>query len=210
MTFEGPGLLIDERLTDWCASHIAATELTRCDGGKTCKRQMTYLARNPLIHFAVAMIPPNVLKCSYPYSKRLPQHVLRDRGVPAWVARHADPTHLVLFQDSPADDAARVPVRAERLRGIAAHDQDAPASVRSPQPCQVIPEHPFRLQPASRDDRHRHEPGLPDRPRRAHPHRHVLAVQEPHVEPGTRRDDGASALKSADFLPPHAQGSFPE
>jgi haloalkane dehalogenase len=30
MTFEGPGLLIDERLTSWCASHIAALEIVAC------------------------------------------------------------------------------------------------------------------------------------------------------------------------------------
>jgi haloalkane dehalogenase len=30
MTFEGPGLLIDGRLTDWCANHIAALETVAC------------------------------------------------------------------------------------------------------------------------------------------------------------------------------------
>jgi haloalkane dehalogenase len=30
MTFEGPGLLIDESLTDWCATHIAALEIVSC------------------------------------------------------------------------------------------------------------------------------------------------------------------------------------
>jgi haloalkane dehalogenase len=30
MTFEGPGLIIDERVTGWCASHIAALEIVAC------------------------------------------------------------------------------------------------------------------------------------------------------------------------------------
>jgi haloalkane dehalogenase len=30
LTFEGPGLIIGERLTDWCASHIAALEIVPC------------------------------------------------------------------------------------------------------------------------------------------------------------------------------------
>jgi haloalkane dehalogenase len=30
MTFEGPGLIINDNITDWCASHIAALEIVPC------------------------------------------------------------------------------------------------------------------------------------------------------------------------------------
>lgn len=30
MTFEGPGLIINEHITDWCAGHIAALEIVPC------------------------------------------------------------------------------------------------------------------------------------------------------------------------------------
>ena len=30
MTFEGPGLIINERITDWCVSHIAALDIATC------------------------------------------------------------------------------------------------------------------------------------------------------------------------------------
>jgi haloalkane dehalogenase len=30
MTFEGPGLIINEHIIDWCASHIAALEIVPC------------------------------------------------------------------------------------------------------------------------------------------------------------------------------------
>jgi haloalkane dehalogenase len=30
MTFEGPGLIVDKRITDWCAGHITALEIVAC------------------------------------------------------------------------------------------------------------------------------------------------------------------------------------
>ena len=30
MTFEGPGLIVNEHITDWCVNHIAALEIVRC------------------------------------------------------------------------------------------------------------------------------------------------------------------------------------
>ena len=68
---------------------------------------------------------------------------------------------------------------------VAGHDQHAIARMRRPQSGQVLPEHPLRPQPSRRDDRHRDQPRPPDGLRRAQPRRHVLAIHEPHMDPGT-------------------------